>query len=486
MPNIALTVLSVRALKAKPTRLDYWDTELPGFGLRVSVEGRKSWQVRYRVEGHRKQRRLTLKPPFPRLSLADAREQARKALRQAADGIDPAEKKQERRKDVTFAELAADYMKRHANPGGAHDGREKTGATAAAVTGQAAEGPDVIAPPESRKTRKGKKSWKEDRRIINNELLAQDGADWGRRKADEITRGDTQALHDHITDRDAEVMANRVVALASKIFNHGIDRGLVEKNPAHRIKKNDEESRARVLTDNEIRGLWAALQETERKDAQGRPVARLNATLNDAFRMDFYTMQRGAAEVCTMRWPDVDLVDGWWEIPGLYTKNGQLHRVPLSTAAVGLLARRLQTARPAAVWVFENVQPSKNPTRRFGNVRSRGKKAAAFLSMGDAHLKNKRARTRKRPAFLPGLTFRFQRHDIRRTASTNATKAEAERAHVSLLLNHIDRGPRATRVYDRYEYDREKRAAMEIWARKLDAIINGSKVASVIPFAQAR
>jgi integrase len=95
--------------------------------------------------------------------------------------------------------------------------------------------------------------------------------------------------------------------------------------------------------------------------------------------MRFYTMQRGG-EVFTMRWADVDLVDGWWEIPGEYTKNGQLHRVPLSTAAVGQLARRLQTARPNAVWVFENVQPSKNPNRQFGNVRYRGKKAAAVLS----------------------------------------------------------------------------------------------------------
>jgi hypothetical protein len=42
---------------------------------------------------------------------------------------------------------------------------------------------------------------------------------------------------------------------------------------------------------------------------------------------------------------------------------------------------------------------------------------------------------------------------------------------VSKLLNHIDRGPRSTKVYDRYEYDVEKRAAIEVWAKKLEAII---------------
>jgi hypothetical protein len=100
--------------------------------------------------------------------------------------------------------------------------------------------------------------------------------------------------------------------------------------------------------------------------------------------------------------------DGWWEIPANYTKNNRIHRVPLSGAAMELVARRLQTARPNAVWVFENVQPSKRSNRQFGNVRHRGKKAAAFLSRGDAHLKNKRA------AFLPGLSFHFQGRDIRR------------------------------------------------------------------------
>jgi hypothetical protein len=83
------------------------------------------------------------------------------------------------------------------------------------------------------------------------------------------------------------------------------------------------------------------------------------------------------------------------------------------------------------------------------------------------------------------VSFEFRGHDARRTASTNATKAGARRADVSLLLNHVDRGPRSTRVYDRYEYDAEKRAAMEAWARKLDAILRGGHSANVVEFAQA-
>jgi integrase len=45
------------------------------------------------------------------------------------------------------------------------------------------------------------------------------------------------------------------------------------------------------------------------------------------------------------------------------------------------------------------------------------------------------------------------------------------RATVAKLLNHADRG--VTAVYDRYGYDREKREAVEAWARRLEAIVRG-------------
>lgn len=49
------------------------------------------------------------------------------------------------------------------------------------------------------------------------------------------------------------------------------------------------------------------------------------------------------------------------------------------------------------------------------------------------------------------------------------------------VLNHVEGGPAATRVYDRYAYDAEKRDALERWARRLQAIIEGkqSKVVAI-------
>jgi hypothetical protein len=60
------------------------------------------------------------------------------------------------------------------------------------------------------------------------------------------------------------------------------------------------------------------------------------------------------------------------------------------------------------------------------------------------------------------------------------TKAGIHRDDVSKFLNHVDRGARATKVYDRYEYAADKRAALDAWMRRLDVILNAPS--NVVPF----
>jgi hypothetical protein len=57
-------------------------------------------------------------------------------------------------------------------------------------------------------------------------------------------------------------------------------------------------------------------------------------------------------------------------------------------------------------------------------------------------------------------------------------EAGVSRDHIAKVLNHVEGGPAATRVYDRYAYDKEKRDALERWARRLRAIADrkGAKV----------
>ena len=81
-----------------------------------------------------------------------------------------------------------------------------------------------------------------------------------------------------ITDRGAPVMANRTLALVSTMLNYAlVELEWIDANPAARIRKNKETSRPRVLSDQEIRELWAATNETARTNEHGQHLARLNA-----------------------------------------------------------------------------------------------------------------------------------------------------------------------------------------------------------------
>src|SRR4029079_8069668 len=97
MPTIKLTDAAVQRLKAPPGgRVDYFDAAFPGFALRITGAvdqrpERRTWTLFYRFGG--KQRRLTFEPGYPALGLAEARQEATKALLMIRAGTDPADAK---------------------------------------------------------------------------------------------------------------------------------------------------------------------------------------------------------------------------------------------------------------------------------------------------------------------------------------------------------------------------------------------------------
>src|SRR4051812_24533832 len=111
--RIHFTVRGVTAIEPprRPQQLDYFDANLPGFGVRVSYNGRKSWIVLYRCNGIK--RRLTLGRADV-LPLAEARDLARDALKAAARGEDPAQGKKKDRAAPTFKELVDRYIEEYA------------------------------------------------------------------------------------------------------------------------------------------------------------------------------------------------------------------------------------------------------------------------------------------------------------------------------------------------------------------------------------
>src|SRR3974390_1040209 len=103
MPNKNLTAAFVEKIKSNGKRTDYFDDSLPGFSLRVSEKGVKSWCLSYRFGG--KWTRKTF-GTFPILSLKDARKKAKDALHDVSEGVNPATWKKTERDAETFENLA--------------------------------------------------------------------------------------------------------------------------------------------------------------------------------------------------------------------------------------------------------------------------------------------------------------------------------------------------------------------------------------------
>jgi integrase len=141
----------------------------------------------------------------------------------------------------------------------------------------------------------------------------------------DIRRREVRELVDGIArKRDAPIMANRTLGVLSRMFNFALDREWIEANPASRIPEpGEEQSRDRVLSDEELRELWAALeclasQDEEETDKAAQELRRAKARLTpataQAFQVQLLTAQR-PGETRKMRWTNVDLASGWWTIP---------------------------------------------------------------------------------------------------------------------------------------------------------------------------
>lgn len=418
MPTVALNARKIASLKPDPNRqIDYWDRTRRSFGLRVSRTGRKSWVVLYRYNG--RLRRYTF-ATYPEMKLGEAREAADEAKKLAKKGTDPAAAKSAAREAVTFADLTTDYMNEHA--------------------------------------KKHKRSWQQDQRMIDGELLPK----WKHTKPTDIKRADVRALVNAIAERGAPIYANRVLALISKIFNYGIaeeklglDGGA---NPCRLIPRpgGAETPRDRVLNADEIRDLWQAF------DGEEPPIRAV-------FKLRLLTAQRGG-EVLSMRWEDLDLDGGWWTIPAERAKNGLSHRVPLSKQAQSVLTDYKSWLEEHLPKINEGRVKKRKPPREITGwvfPAPKGKEPMAWVQ---------KAAERMRTA--SGVQFRP--HDLRRTAASMMTGSGISRLVVSKILNHVETG--VTAVYDRHSYDGEKRTALDAWGRQIEAILAAKSDGNVLTF----
>ncbi|ODS53223.1 MAG: hypothetical protein ABS36_14970 [Acidobacteria bacterium SCN 69-37] len=412
-----LTARDVETLQPEPgKRVEVFDTVIKGLALRITESGHKSWSVHYRVDG--KLRRHTI-GTVDKFSLAKAREKAYEASRDAATtGTDAGAEKRAKRQQATQGETVADlvktYLEKHA--------------------------------------KRHKRSWKDDDRMFNAEVLPK----WRHRKAKDITRRDVRTLIEAIADRGSPITANRCLALVRKMLNFGIQQDWIDANPAALLKKPGvEASRDRVLTDDEVRLVWKAT------DAE-RPAMRA------LVRLRLITAQRGG-ELVAIRWSDIS--GDWLTLPPTITKNKTEHRVWLSDLAHEALALVPRVVDDEGN-VDERVFPARIGKGTMTDLKQAGRRIAkhvlAALQKTDPKVE----------------AFDFRAHDLRRTAATKMAEAGVDPTHISLVLNHVDGRPRATKIYDRFNYDPQKQAALATWARRLRAILDEKPADNVVPMTR--
>src|SRR5262245_2510390 len=93
MPRIRLTKSAIDALPTSKSDVVYWDAGYPGFGVKITPQGRKVFIVLYRTGGAGSMLRKYTIGPYGRVTLHQARVAAQKVFAAKLEGRDPAAEK---------------------------------------------------------------------------------------------------------------------------------------------------------------------------------------------------------------------------------------------------------------------------------------------------------------------------------------------------------------------------------------------------------
>jgi integrase len=291
MAKHRLTDRKLKSLRRRGSRYDIMDSEVRGFGLRVSEAGQKTFILIARYPGSPNPTRRAI-GEYPSLTLEKARERARHWRDLVRQGINPKAEEERlrrvelRKQQTTFAAVAEDYLERHV---------------------------------------KGQRRASDSEREIRKELIAP----WAERPIASITREDVVLLVDAVARRPAPYLAHIVLGHARSLFNWAINRGAygLETSPCDRVKPSaligPKQPRQRILNDDEIKALWRA------SEIIGYPFGPL-------YRMLLLTGAR-RGEIAGGQWRELDLKKQLWMVPPERFKSNATHIIPLSDQAVTVL-----------------------------------------------------------------------------------------------------------------------------------------------------
>lgn len=359
----------------KGKQVDYFDLELRGFGVRVSVTAR-TYFVMKRVNG--KLTRVTLGKHG--VTTADeARKQAKIVIGELTKGLDiNQEKMKARARGITLQETVELFF-------AARDLKPRT-----------------------------KAFYKQ---TIDTHLK-----DWQKKPLKELTRELVANRHLKISKNSGAVAGNNTMKVLRLMYNFAIAKfpNSLPDNPVKVLSNsrqwNKVERRKSCLREHEL-PVW------------NKAVDRIeNPTIKDFFKFLLFTGLR-KNEALTLQWCDVDFEAQTFTVTD--TKNHNPHTLPMTTYTKKLLEERLRFRENN--FVFPGTGKSGHLYEPRKQILVIERETAKIINRIDSE-EEYRARQEKAPDSLkPGI--RFMPHDLRRTFATFAENVVSY-SELKRLLNH--------------------------------------------------
>lgn len=281
-----LTKSTIEALQPKPgVQYVEWDTDVRGFGVRVSPAGAKTFILKYRLTTGRVRWKTIGR--VGALALDQARARARRDRGKVADGIDPLSLSDDAKAAITVAAAGARFLKEHAP-------RKKPG------------------------------TQRMYRTAIDGHIRPVLGAI----PIGELDSNDAGRLHHRLAATPYQ--ANRVLSVLSKLlaWSMAVKLRPAGPNPCLGLEKYREHKRRRYLDVKEYGRVGAALRAAKRQTTIGPgPLTAIELLLLTGARPN---------EIATLQWAHVDLKAAALHLPDSKTGAKVIH---LSAAALQILKR---------------------------------------------------------------------------------------------------------------------------------------------------
>jgi len=420
-----------------------WDDKLPGFGVKVTPAGAKVYLYQYRIGGRGNPTRRYTIGKHGALTPDQARIRAKALAHMVEHGTDPREAEDAEKAAKVEAQRLADERNR--------------------LEGELAFSrlaPKFLDWYENDRERRPS-SVRLARLVVESYLTPALAA----KPVPHITRDDLQLILDAIPSKKRG-MRRAVFAYASTLFSWAMkERGIIAENPLRTMAKPDApKARERVLNDVELADLWRATD-------------KLVKPFDAFFRLLVLTAQR-RSEVAGMLWGELDRDARSWVIPAARAKNKAAHLVPLTDAVIAELDRLALAVQVKA----KAEKPDAARWPKSGPVLSTyGRTAISGFTKVKAALDLATAEAREKADMPPMDQWRI--HDLRRTVATGFQRLGVRFEVTEAVLNHVS-GARSgvAGIYQKHDWQDEKRSALDAWAKHVAAITAGKGEAdNVVP-----